>query len=115
VRKIQIRSDQEGTRGKIETATESGGVLKTEIVRGVCRMTGEGHDVIGAMLQKTEGITIVRNIIVEPRKVRKKTATTTITVIRDDVATMTTTQRGARDIETRDVGNTKMRVEQRTT
>jgi hypothetical protein len=108
VRKTQIRGDQKGTRKKIMTATESGGVLKMTNARGVCRTTGEDHDIIeeDAMLQKKGGITIVRNIIGEPRKARMKTAT--INVMRDDVTKMTT----MRDIETRDVDNTKMRVRQ---
>src|SRR5215469_8506411 len=101
-------------RGKIRTVTERGGVLKTAIARGVYRMIGGGHDDIekDVMLQKKGSITIVRNIVGESRKARKKI--TTITVTRDNVTKRMTTQQSARDIETRYVNNTKMKATQRT-
>lgn len=77
-------------------------------------MTGGGHDDIkrDVMIQKKGSITIVRNVVGESRKAGKKMAT--IIVIRDDVTKRTMTQQSARDIETRDVDNTKMKAEQRT-
>jgi hypothetical protein len=74
-------------------------------------MTGGGHDGIkrDVMIQKKGSIRIIRNVVGESGKAWKKMAT--IIVIRDDVMKRTITQQSARDIETRDIDNTRMKAE----